>query len=86
MPAKWAQRKHREHSGLITHTAGGLLEIGSSDIHSLDPRQRENLQDILTTIRAARKGETPAIEHRPTEVIDADVIEVDADVSARAES
>lgn len=76
MPSRYNEKRQVEHTGTIMHGAAGHLQITSADLVALNEPQRDQLSGILKVIQAARKGETPALEHHPAEVIDADFEEV----------
>lgn len=77
MPEKWAQRKHHEHSGTVTHApVSGILTLTVDDVMALDARDRQELGNLLEKVRMAR-GETPALEApKPVEIIDVEAVEV----------
>ncbi|MCH8868590.1 MAG: hypothetical protein IIC85_02680 [Chloroflexi bacterium] len=64
------------HSGSIAHTTGHL-QIASSDLAALSESERTALTGILGTIQEARRGDVPALEYQPAEILDADFEEID---------
>ena len=77
MPEKWAQRKHLTVDGQVTHApASGILTLTVDDVMALNPSDRQALGHLLEKVKVARDGETPALEHKPGEVIDVEAVEV----------
>ena len=71
---EWSETRNITHS--VNHDGHQTaMQISPSDLKALSADQKVHLKGILATIRASR-GETPALEHQPAEVIDADYEEV----------
>lgn len=71
MPEKWAQKKHLTVDGQVTHApASGILTLTVDDVMALNASDRQVLGSLLEKVKVARDGETPALEHKPAEIID----------------
>ncbi len=75
MPDRYGEKKTID----ITHHkgSGGMMVIEGTDVPALSLEQRENLGDIMVTIRAHRDGGTKQIEHKPGITLDVPVVEVE---------
>ena len=68
---EWSERRTVDHN--IHHASTVMLQ--PSDLVALSADQRDQLQDILITIKTNR-DDVKALTHQPAEVIDADFEEV----------
>ncbi len=75
MPEKYAERKTVD----INHnvSTSGAWTITALDLEALNSTEQAQLAAIMGKVRDHRKGVAAAIEHQPTDVIDANFSEVD---------